>query len=64
MFRHSTNALSFISVLIVALIFSLSLAGLVRRRATPVWGQGRFRATPRATTTPPSEPEPLCLLEI
>jgi len=34
MFSHSTNTASFFSVLIAALIFSLSLAGLLRRRAT------------------------------
>ena len=43
MFRHSTNTASFFSVLIAALIFSLSLAGVAAaQRTTPVWGQARF----------------------
>ena len=57
MFRHSTNTASFFSVLIAALIFSLSLAGVAAaQRTTPVWGQARSLATPRAAPTLPSEP--------
>ena len=52
MLRHSTNTASFFSVLMAALIFSLSLAGVAAAQTTPVWGQARFRATPRASTTP------------
>ena len=39
MFSHSTNTASFFSVLFAALIFWLSLAGLLAaQEATPVWG--------------------------
>jgi ABC transporter substrate binding protein len=54
MFSHSSNTAWFFSVL-MALIFSLSLAGLLRLRATPVLGHSRFRTTPRATSTPPAD---------
>jgi hypothetical protein len=48
MFRHSTNTASFFSVLIVALIFSLSLAGAAAAQ-TNTRGQARSLATPRAS---------------
>jgi hypothetical protein len=50
MFRHSTAR--FFSVLIVAIILSPLWRGLLPGRATPVWGQARFRTTPRVATTP------------
>ena len=53
MFRHSTHTARFFSVLIVVLILSLSLAGVAAALTTPVWGQTRSLATPRASTTPP-----------
>ena len=55
MFRHSTIRLRFSPSLLLR-SFSRSLwRGLRRRRPTPVWGQTRSLATPRATSTPPSE---------
>ena len=51
MFRHSTNTSSFFSILMTALIFSPSLAVILRPRATLVLGQARFRTTPRASYT-------------
>jgi hypothetical protein len=60
MLLHSTHTASFFTVLIAVLIFSLSLAGVAAALTTPVWGQTRSLATPRAAPTPPSEPQP-CL---
>ena len=57
MFRHSTAW--FFSVLIVALIFSLSLAGVAAAQTNTSLGTGALRATPRAATTPPSDSDAL-----
>ena len=43
MFRHSTNTSSFFSILMTALIFSPSLAVILRPRATRVLGQGALQ---------------------
>ena len=40
MFRHSTNTASFFSVLIAALIFSLSLAGVAAAQGNTSLGTG------------------------
>ena len=48
MFRHSTNTASFFSVLIVALIFSLSLAGVAAAQTNTSLGTDALSATPRA----------------
>ena len=40
MFRHSTNTASFFSVLIAALIFSLSLAGVAAAQTNTSLGTG------------------------
>ena len=49
MFRHSTNTASFFSVLIVALIFSLSLAGVAAAQTNTSLGTNALvRTTPRA----------------
>ena len=43
MFRHSTNTASFFSVLIVALIFSLSLAGVAAAQTNTSLGTGALQ---------------------
>ena len=40
MFRHSTNTASFLSVLIVAIIFLLSLAGVAAAQGNTSLGTG------------------------
>ena len=49
MFGHSTNAPSFFSILIAALIFSLSLAGVAAAQGNTSLGTGALLATPRAS---------------
>jgi hypothetical protein len=43
MFRHSTNTASFFSVLMAALIFSLSLAGVAAAQGNTSLGTGALR---------------------
>jgi hypothetical protein len=43
MFRHSTNTASFFPVLIAALIFSLSLAGVVWAQGNAILGTGALQ---------------------
>jgi Na+/H+ antiporter NhaC len=49
MFRHSTNALSFISVLIAVLIFSLSLAGVAAAQTNTSLGAGALVSNTTST---------------
>jgi trimeric autotransporter adhesin len=44
MFRHSTNAVSFFSVFIAALIFSLSLAGVAAEQSNTSLGSGALQS--------------------
>jgi hypothetical protein len=44
MFRHSTNAVSFFSVFIAALIFSLSLAGVAAAQSNTSLGSGALQS--------------------
>ena len=56
MFRHSTNTASFLSVVIAVLMFWLSLAGVAAaQQDNTSLGTGALLATPRATSTLPSE---------
>ena len=61
MFRHSTNTASFLSVVIAVLMFSLSLAGVAAaQQDNTSLGTGALQlTTPRAASTPPSEPNAL-----
>jgi hypothetical protein len=45
MFRHSTNTAAFFSVLIAALIFSLSLAELAAAQGNTSLGEGALQNT-------------------
>ena len=55
MLRHSTNTASFFSVLMVALIFSLSLAGVAAAQTNTSLGTGAFIGTPGASIIPPAD---------
>ena len=51
MFRHSTNTVSFFSVLIAALIFSLSLAGVASAQGNTSVGTGALQKNARGSYT-------------
>ena len=54
MFRHSTNTASFFFVLMVALIFSLSLAGVAAAQTNTSLGTNALVSNTTGTTTPPA----------
>ena len=53
MFSHSTNAASLFSVLMAALIFSLSLTGVSWAQGNTSLGTGALQTTPQAVSTLP-----------
>ena len=55
MFRYSTNTASFFSVLMAALIFSLSLAGFASAQGNTSLGTSALQNNTTGTSTPPSD---------
>ena len=55
MFRHSINTAWFFSVLMAALIFSLSLAGVAWAQGNTSLGTGALQNNTTGAITPPSE---------
>ena len=54
MFSHSTNAASLFSVLMAALIFSLSLAGVAWAQGNTSLGTGALQSNTTGSSTPPA----------
>ena len=60
MFCHSTNTASFFSVLMAALIFSLSLAGVAAAQSNTSLGTGALQSNTTGSATPPAESMRFC----